>query len=187
MTTDRTSIPAVLTLGPESTGNHLAVELLIKCGCAGAARDSQPWDDDIPDAGAVGPIVWGTSVPRDLRWPDLAGRVERVERAGYRPHLVGLARGLLPTLESQLANGRVSDFGMAERQIAGAYAMIWREISEHEMRDYPYSMIVYEELVARPYDVARWLVDRINPGALHYPRPGSLSFVEDRNGKHWET
>ncbi len=181
--------PAVLVFGAESSGNHLAMDVLISCGCAGSAGDEldrQPFDLTIPPASTTGPICWGASLPRNFTWPDIHSRVNLVISLGYRPHIVVLTRSLMPTVASQLARGRVPDERTAELNIAKANKQIWTALASPRFLSIPYSVVPYEDLTRRPYSFVRWLMDRIDPQTLHCPEPSALDFVYDGNAKHWE-
>lgn len=178
---------AVLVHGPESSGNHLAMEILQAMGCHGSTGDRQPFDNGVPPVIRGRPIMWGASLPRDRHWPDLEKRIGLVLEAGYTPHVLVVQRGLYPTSQSQQHRRRVPNALEAERNIAGGlarvYAAISRALCHQQATGFGYSILLYEELLDRPQAVLRWLADRIG---LEYELGRLVRLVRDENAKHWQ-
>lgn len=173
--------PAVLVFGPESSGNRLTMELLEALGCHGSTGHRQPFDNGVPPVVRGRPIMWGASLPRNRRWPDIAGRIVKVRQAGYTAHVLVVQRGLYPTLQSQQQRGRVQNRADGERNIVNGLAAVYGEISAH-LPDLGFSILLYEELLQRPAAVTRWLAERIG---LEWHLGACVTMTRDENAKHW--
>lgn len=137
---------AILVVGPESSGIHLAMELCIASGCAGAASDVQPFDNKLPEHDQY--VMWGKSIPTNLVFPDLCEMTGQLEMNGYSVKAIVTTREIGAMVSSQVALGRVETVEEARKNIFTAYSQIHREL---DIVSVPITMLPYEALVLHPH------------------------------------
>jgi len=148
---------AVLVMGPESSGTRLATRILIAAGCHGDGDHEQWFDQALP--GDLPLIVWRRSVPHARAWPDLARWIVQVRGTGYTVEAVVMMRDWLSMCRSQVKRQHVREIGEAEMHARFAYASIFTVLAATIT---PYIVLSYDNLVARPMAVQRWLAQRLN-------------------------
>ena len=164
---------AILILGPEATGTRLLTTILISAGAVGDATHFQPFDDGNISGDL---IVWRRSVPHMKKWLNLQDMLESLE--GYDVCAVVTVRDWWCTEKSQVRNAHVPNVETAAVNMARSYREIFGQLATFNV---PFSVVVYESLVAYPHSVQRALMSDLG---LDFPR--RFVSVVDGNRKYWE-
>lgn len=166
---------AFLVLGPESSGTRLLTRILVEAGCSGSNDHYQWWDDH--SFGDEELVVWRRSFPHAATWPDLSDLLNQLVAAGFE-RVVGLVtvRDHWAMACSQVLNRPVMNVKAAEAHIEEAYTRIFAGLLKTGI---PYRVLTYENLVARPVQIQRWLYQE-----LDLPRIPDVE-VFDGNDKHY--
>jgi hypothetical protein len=157
---------AFLVCGPESSGNHLAAQVLCLAGCLGSWTDEHQWfNKEIPPAQQ--PLVWAFSYPRDRRWVPMNLIAYQVVHAGYMPRLVLPMREVQAMCKSQVARGRVEDETTAFNSARVGLTRIFQHIIGMGL---DYYWLPYTALTVNPVPVIdgllRWAQLDADPAAV---------------------
>jgi len=135
---------AVVIFGPESAGNHLLVECMVRAGCQGDSANPYYWDKQSPGANRV---VEGKSIPFADTWPDITAIIERWQSRGYAVRIVVITRNWPVLMRSQVSHRHVRDATESRQSLQRAYCYIFAAIDRHRVE---YAICHYDRLVAEP-------------------------------------
>lgn len=131
---------AFLVVGPESSGTKLLTQLFIEVGYIGSSGDNQFFDghDHNTLSKYTENIVWRSSLPHGKAWIDIKERKIKCEKAGFKVYVIGIAREMSSTIQSQLKIRHTSSLEEAFINYTAAFVIIAK------VMDY---FITYEDLV----------------------------------------
>jgi len=167
-----------IVLGPESSGNRLIQNLLVKAGCYGGAGYKLPFNQKLdynipyPDK----PVSWLRSVPHEGNWePNITAMASQLSNKGYTPYLVVVHRAIWCTASSLIDHygGHIEYDEAMERTVKA-----WRYIAGvMDSFSGPITISSYDEIIRSKYGKNAFL-NLLGLDSVDYP-------VKQCNTKHY--